>query len=174
MALPAGKVVDAAAELAGDGAAPLVTLYIHTGSWPGADESLLRTVRDALGQCQPLGVDLQVRGAVPCPVFIELEVTPEPGTAVAVVGQQIDNAIQAGLLTPGRFGFGTSLYRSAAVALVATVPGVADVTCPRFAFTGEARRREVLTPARGQILRLDNDPMAPANGQITYRLKGVR
>ena len=95
MALPVrDKVVDAAAARASDGAAPLVTVHIHTGSWPGADASLLATVRLALEQCQPLGVDLQVRGAVPCPVFIDLEVTLEPGAAVAVVGQQIDNAIR--------------------------------------------------------------------------------
>lgn len=175
MALFPGQVTDAAAELAGDGAAPAVTLYIHTGSWPGAGDGLRRDVRDALRRCQPLGMDLRVPGAVPCPVDIELEVTLEPGVPVAIVGQQVDNAIQAGLLTPGRFGFGVPLYRSEVVAMVATVPGVADVTCLRFAFTGEERRlREVLAPARGQVLRLDNDRTAPGNGQVTYRLKGVR
>ena len=175
VSLSAGQVVDAAAELASDGAAPVVTVHIYPGSWPGADAGLLDDVSGALRQCQPLGVDLRVLGAIPCPVTIELEVTLHPGTAVGLAGQQIDSAIQASLLAPGTFAFGTSLYRSAVVALVAAVPGVADVTCLRFAFTGEERRRrEVLTPARGQILRLDNDPRIPANGQISYRLRGVR
>ncbi len=175
VSLSGGQVVDAAAELASDGAAPVVTVHIHTGSWPGADAGLLDDVSGALRQCQPLGVDLRVLGAVPCPVTIELEVTLDPGTAVGLAGQQIDSAILASLLAPGTFAFGVSLYRSAVVALVAAVPGVADVTCLRFAFTGEERgRREVLTPARGQILRLDNNPRVPRNGQITYRLRGVR
>lgn len=175
VSLSAGQVVDAAAELASDGAAPVVTVHIHTGSWPGADAGLLDDVSGALRQCQPLGVDLRVLGAVPCPVTIELEVTLDPGTAVGLAGQQIDSAIQASLLAPGTFAFGVSLYRSAVVALVAAVPGVADVTCLRFAFTGAERgRREVLTPARGQILRLDNNFRIPGNGQISYRLRGVR
>ena len=94
---------------------------------------------------------------------------------VAVVGQQVDIAIQGGMLTQSRFGFGIPLYRSEVVALVAAVPGVSDVTCLRFAFTGEDRRlRQVLAPAGGQILRLDNDRTAPGNGQVTYRLKDVR
>ena len=174
VALSAGQVA-AAAELAGDGAAPIVTVRIHTGSWPGADAGLLEDVDAALRQCQPLGMDLRVLSAVPCPVDIELEVTLDPGTSVAVAGPQIDSAIQASLVAPGTFSFGDSLYRSAVVALVAAVPGVADVTCLRFAFTGEGRRRrEVLTPARGQILRLDNDSGDPGSGQIIYRLRGVR
>lgn len=175
VSLSSGKVAAAAAGLAGDGAAPIVTVHIDTGSWPGADAGLLEDVYAALRQRQPLGVDLRVLNAVPCPADIELEVTLDSGTAVAVAGQQIDSAIQASFLAPGTFTFGVSLYRSAVVALVAAVPGVADVTCLRFAFTGEGhRRREVLRPARGQILRLDNDPRSPGDGQLIYRLKGVR
>ncbi len=138
-----------------------MTVRIHTGSWPGADAGLLEDVDAALRQCQPLGMDLRVLNAVPCPADIELEVTLDPGTAVAVAGPQIDSAIQVSLVAPGRFCFGVSLTRSTVVALVAAVPGVEDVTCLRFAFTGEdseRRRRDILTPARGQILRLDNDP----------------
>ena len=102
--------------------------------------------------------------AVPCPIDIELEVTLDPGTALAAVGPQIDERDPgAASWRPGRFAFGDSLHCSAVVALVAAVPGVEDVTCLRFAFTGEdeRRRREVLTPARGQILRLDNDSRRP-------------
>lgn len=171
------EVTDAAAELTSDGAAPLAIVRIHTGAWPGADPDLLARVRVMLQQRQPLGVDLRVLKAVPCPIDIALEVTPEPGAALAAVGQQIDDALRRSLLAPGRFGFGVSLPCSTVVALVAAVPGVEDVTCLRFAFTGEdseRRRRDMLTPARGQILRLDNVPGTPGSGQITYRLKGAR
>lgn len=169
------EVAGAVAEPGSDGAAPIVTVHIHTGSWPGAGAGLLRRVHAALRQRQPLGMDLRVVGAVPCPVDIELEVTLDPSAAVAVVARQVDSAIQGDLLAPGQFTFGVPLYRSAVVALVAAVPGVLDVTCLRFAFTGEGdRRREVLTPARGQVLRLGNDPRAPGNGQVSYRMKGIR
>jgi hypothetical protein len=172
-ALLVAGVTDAAAALRSTGSWPIAVVHIHGGDWSSADGALLARVRDRLEARQPAGVDLRVLPAVPMPIDVRLAVSADDGWDMASVAAGIDDAIRRAFLRPGRFGLGDALHRSDLVTVVATAPGVVDVTVERFGWYRERFREApagTLLPPFGHVLRVDNDVARPDHGSIAYEI----
>ena len=81
-----------------------------------------------------------------------------------------------GFFHPDNFSFGQPVYVSKVVAAAMQVPGVAWVKVERFERWRETDHGELedgqIGMARLEIARLDNDPNAPENGGIEFRMGG--
>lgn len=170
-ALEVAGVADAVARIVPSGAGPLARVRVYPGDWVTPPEPLLAQVRDALERRRPIGVAVDVQAATASPVTIVLDVTADPEWTLAAIASEVENTLQAQLVGPGRFGFGTALHRSQLITLLTPLAGVVDVTLATFRFTGDDDAPEVLAPRFGHIIRLDNDPTTPAAGAVSFRLR---
>ncbi|MCG8420283.1 MAG: putative baseplate assembly protein [Proteobacteria bacterium] len=102
---------------------------------------------------------------------------------IEALGDGETAAGKRGFFHPDNFTFGESLYLSHLVAAIMKVPGVewvdVDDTPPkanRFRRLGEPSRGEVglgrIAVGPLQIVRVDNDPTAPQNGQLRMYMEG--
>ncbi len=174
VALAVEGVTDATTAIVNTGTGPLARIRIHAGDWTTPTAPLVTQVVAAIERRRPAGVALDVAGATPVAVTIDLEITVQAGWALAAITTTIDAALAPHVSDPHSFGFATSLYRSEVIAWLAGLPGVLDVTPARFRWTGDARDApalEHLMPGFGQIIRIDDDPTAPGNGSVSFRLR---
>ncbi|WP_053227443.1 baseplate J/gp47 family protein [Solirubrobacter soli] len=171
-ALAVEGVADAATIIVPSGAGPVARVRVHAGGWEIGVAPLVARVRERLERLRPAGVALDVAGATPMPASVALSIVAEPGWTFAALAATVDVTLREGLLTPGRFGFGTRLHRSDLVRMVAALPGVLDVTLARFDWTSRdgSGRLEDLEPPFGHVIRIDNDPAAPEHGTVSFRL----
>ncbi|MGB3614326.1 MAG: putative baseplate assembly protein [Elainellaceae cyanobacterium] len=81
-----------------------------------------------------------------------------------------------GFFNPDEFTFGQPIYLSRIVATAMQVAGVQSVTVTRFQRLGAVDNQErdagVIRLGRLEIARLDNTPIAPENGTITFAMEG--
>jgi hypothetical protein len=163
-------VAGARAVAGSTGNSPVVTVWVLAG-WPAPAE-VLDDVRSTLAPRAPAGVAVDVRPAVPLPVDVEAVVAVSPGVRLGSLRLDIDRMLAAGLLAPGRFGFGTPLYRSDVVAAFAAVPGIVSVLVDTFALAGTRESGvEAIVPRAGQVVRLAGvDAPHPGAGTLRYRL----
>jgi hypothetical protein len=176
-ALEVDGVTDATAMIVPTGTGPLAVVRIYAGDWTAPVESLAAQVHDALDRVRPVGVALDVVGATPMPVTIELDITADSDWALAAIASTIEQTLDAQLVGPGRFGFATTLYRSEVITWLTPLAGVIDATLVRFRFTEDApdtASRDELVPPFGAIIRIDNDPSAAGHGSVSFRLRTVR
>jgi predicted phage baseplate assembly protein len=165
-------VADATAAISASGTGPVAVVRVFGGDWSADQLPLLARVHRHLEHRRPAGVALDVRAAVALPVTIGLVVAVQAGWTLPAVSGVVDRALRARLLGPGRFGFGTGLHRSDLVALLAGLPGVADVTLERFAWTSlPGPAHADLQPPFGHVIRIDDDPAAPEHGSVSFRLR---
>jgi hypothetical protein len=79
---------------------------------------------------------------------------------------------RTGFFSPDAFGFGQPLYVSQVVTAALGVSGVAWVEVKRFGRWHEKSNAAVaigyVAVAPTDVVRLDNDPNAPQNGQISF------
>jgi Baseplate J-like protein len=159
------------------GTGPLARVCIYAGDWTTPVEPLVAQVADALDRVRPVGVALDVDGAVAMPVTIALDITADPDWSLAAIASSIENTLDAQLVGPGRFGFATTLYRSEVITWTAPLAGVIDTTITQFRFTedaADAATRDELVPPFGHIIRIDNDPSAAEMGSVSFRLRADR
>jgi Baseplate J-like protein len=172
-ALAVPGVADATTMIVASGSGPLARVRIHAGDWTVPVGPLVARVQAALAARRPVGVAIDVRGAVPIPATIELVVSVSSGWSLAGLSSAIEAALRDSLLAPRRFGFGTTLHRSDLVKLLGAIAGVGDVRVMWFEWTGweGSRGREALLPPFGHVIRIDNDETEPANGSVSFRLR---
>ena len=168
-------VVDATTIIVPSGSGPLARVRIHTGDWNVPAAPLAGRVREQLDRRRPVGVALDVQGAIAMAATIELEIGVWSGWTLAAMSQAIDRALRATLLAPRCFGFGTTLHRSDLVRILGALPGVADVTLARFDWTrpGTTRAKDALLPPFGHVIRIGNDLTAPEQGSVSFRLRSA-
>lgn len=190
------------AALAYPGVAQAVANYEWTGSWKTLVVSVVRSnqqpvdlsFQQALGgflnQQRLMGYDIQISDPIYVPLDIALVIQLLPGFEADQVYQSLrahfNGQDSAGFrfFNPTQFSFGQSIYLSAIVAEVMTVPGVAgvdlsDTQNTRFqryfgsALQTSALNTGVIQLAASELAQLDNDPNIPAHGQIHFIIEGV-
>jgi len=170
-------VADADATIDQTGVGPLARVAIATDDPRLALGGLTARVHAAIAPRQPLGVGLQVRGARPLAVAVEAEIAVLAGWSLAALSAEIDALVRRELLEPSRRRFGMGLYRSQVVSLLAGIPGVLDVTLPRFGWARSdpaAPQPQALLPPFGAILQIAQDPAAPWRGLFSFRLRSAQ
>jgi predicted phage baseplate assembly protein len=170
--------IEAQAAVLPGGAGPVALVAAWWGTWDDAgsvaERARLASLRRALRLKQPLGVDLDVRPAVPAPVDLLLDITVQREYSTELLRRNLDQVFARELLAPGRFVFGTPLYRSELVALALQTDGVVDATVARLGWMdvpGSEPVREALVPPFGRIIRVADDLLAPSHGQLRYALR---
>jgi hypothetical protein len=173
-ALEVDGVADATTIIVPTGTGPLARVRIFAGDWTTPVQPLVAQVADALGRVRPVGVSVDVGGAIAMPVTIELDVTADPDWSLAAIASSIEKTLNARLVGPGQFGFATILYRSEVLTWLMPLAGVIDATLTRFRFTEDAADApavDELVPPFGHIIRIDNDPSAAEMGSVSFRLR---
>jgi predicted phage baseplate assembly protein len=156
----------------------------------GEDPSttLLHRVEHTLVVAKAIGHDLTVTPPDYHPLVIGLTVELDSNAIRDVVRDQIAELLGSGQLSdgspaffhPSRFSFGNPLYQSALVAAVQEASGVVSVLVTKLGFlkptndTRSTRSGETLKVSPTGIIRCDNDPASPENGQAELTLVGGR
>jgi baseplate J-like protein len=166
-----------------------------TGSWytmfvtidrkggRAVDGEFEATLRGHLERFRLAGYDLEIDA----PRFVALEigmlVCVEAGYFRSDVAAALMQAFSAsdfpggrGFFHPDNFSFGQPVYLSNVVAAAMRVPGVAWVKVETFKRWGKLPQGEredgQISMSRLEIARLDQDPNAPENGRIEFRMQG--
>jgi hypothetical protein len=168
-----------------------------TGSWltifttpePVASEQIAIDERtqliDLLNRYRMAGTE----SYVPDPDYVSIDLIVELCAQPNAFSAQVKQAVAAALSPTGpgaanaffavsSFVFGEPLQRSALEAAVQAVPGVAGVTCIEYRLRDQTLdflpMPDVVTVARSQIIRCDNDPSRPNNGALAVVVEGGR
>jgi putative intracellular protease/amidase len=155
------------------------------------DEAFRAEIAAFLERFRLAGHDVVVEAPLFVPLDVALSVCVSPGYRAGDVEAALLRVLGAadnpdgtrGLFHPDNLTFGTPVYLSQVVAAAMAVPGVhwvdLDDTPPkknRFQRWGELADGEiaagVIRMGRFEIPRLDNDPDAPENGQLTLLMEG--
>jgi hypothetical protein len=137
-----------------------------------------------LNMMRMAGVDLAVEPAVIVGLRIGLAVCVLPRYRRTDVGAALLQVLISGetcagtpgLLAPGNFSFGQTIYLSPIIAAVQAVQGVASVRATEFQRVDDPTRDSVadgfITMQRLEIARVDNDPSRPDRGILDLSLDG--
>jgi hypothetical protein len=143
-------------------------------------------LRRFLERYRMAGYDLEVDAPSFVPLDMAMDVCVRPGSFAGDVHAALLRTFSAGDLAAGKRGFfhpdnltfGQPVYLSRIVAAAMAVPGVDWVQVTRFRRWGEdnddALEDGVLTMARLEVARLDNDPSVPENGRIVFNVRERR
>ena len=169
------------------------TMFVTVDRLGGAsvDDAFKVEMRDFLERFRLAGYDLEIDSPRYVPLDVGLTICVTAGYVRANVEQalyEVFSAVdlpdgQRGFFHPDNFTFGQPVYLSRIVAAAMHVPGVAwidtDNTPPKpnhFQRWGQAAQGEieagVISLARLEIARLDNDPNNPENGRIEFYMMG--
>lgn len=167
-----------------------------TGSWrtafvaldpaPGAPppDELATAILNRLELLRMAGVDLDARPAFIVGLRIALSICVSPRYARGQVLQALQGIFTAGpmcdgnpgMLDPGNFSFGQTIYLSPFIAAAQGVEGVASVTATAFQRVDDPARDAVssgfIAMQRLEIARIDNDPSRPDRGIFDLTLDG--
>ncbi|PCI98174.1 MAG: putative baseplate assembly protein [Alphaproteobacteria bacterium] len=129
---------------------------------------LLRTYRLA-------GYDLELRDPSYVPVDLALHICAKDNVFASDVKRQVYRVFHD-YFTADNFTFGAPLYSSRIYALVMGIDGVASVEIKRFKRWGKEANQElengVIETGAQEIIRLENNPSFPENGQIKIDIGG--
>lgn len=132
------------------------------------------------------GYDLEIEAPRFVPIDMIIQACVLPGYFRADVERALLEAFsnrtgtggRRGFFHPDNFTFGDPVYLSRIYAAAHAVPGVQSVDVLRFRRRGDtgdpALASGALTVDRLEIIRLDNDPNFPENGQLQFTLGGGR
>lgn len=176
MAMRFTGVADAVARIRWTGSWYTAYLYVtRTNNQSADDPSFIAAIEHFLDGYRMAGVDLEIRGPAIVALDLALGVCVRTGYVRANVKRDLLAAFAA-LFAPGNFTFGTPLYESRIYAVAMAVAGVESVTVTRMQRLRMTPAGElaagVIHAAALEILRLDNDPSAPENGQIEIDMWG--
>lgn len=138
---------------------------------PQAGEELEVQVQAALEPLRLAGRELWVQRARSQPVELVLAVCPQPGQSAAALRRRVEAALVAetgGYFHPDRLDFGVSLHLGDLLAAVQAMEGVRACRALVFRKLGRSQPavQWTLPVGRGEVLRLDGDPLHPENGRI--------
>jgi hypothetical protein len=162
------------------------TIYITVDREGGrpVDEAFEQTLLDFLEPYRLAGHDLKIDGPryVPLEIALTLQVDSDyfQSDVKAALVSTFSNKIlpngQTGFFHPDHFSFGQPVYLSQVVARAMQVAGVVSVNVTRLQRWGQPPGNELqagqITFSRVEIARLDNDPLMPENGRISFNLEG--
>jgi len=166
------------------GSWPLVAVAVDLEAAASMDESTAASavagVQAGLDDVRMLGTEVAVVDGRGIALFLALEVCLQPGSDAGAARERIlgllrpGTATHPGLFHPSRLAMGSSIYLSAVLAAVATLPEVDAVEVV------EARRltepagtvHSVLTFAPDEVPLLDDDPDRPDRGRIDVTVRG--
>jgi hypothetical protein len=172
------------------------TIFLHLDRKGGAalDDDFRARSLARLERYRLTGYDLELVGPSYVPVDIAAGVSVTPGFLRDDVERRLLREFESGVLPDGRrgffhpdeFTFGQPLFLSRVIARMMAVPGVLDVDFSpprglgdrqrRFKRFGRPQGNEVtegrIPIGRFEIVRCDNDPDFPDNGQIQFFMEG--
>lgn len=117
-------------------------------------------------------------------LYIRMIITVKQNHYSVIVKQRLFDVFNNGITSDGSLGFfhpdnftfGQPVYLSQIYAVAMTIDGVEQVYVDRFERWGKQDHEEIdkgYTPMdASEIVRLDNDPNFPENGQIEFNLQG--
>jgi predicted phage baseplate assembly protein len=181
-------VRDAAAQARFSGSLTLIEVAIAPGLGEDPQLQLLAHVQRALTAVRRIGHQVRVTAPRYRPLAVAFVVTLDADALRSAVTAQLGALLASGwqpdgtpaLFNPVNLAFGQSVYASALVAAVHEVAGVTAVTLSRFGFAEDlppaanASPPELLAAGALEIVRLDNDPLAPQRGYAIFELGGGR
>jgi predicted phage baseplate assembly protein len=147
--------------------------------------SLLELVARSLGIARRAGHAVEVRAPEYRPLAVELKVVLAARTSRAEATTALARLLGSGWMPDGRpaffspanVSFGQPVYASALLATVHALAGVQAAALTRLDFLDEPASPivpAVLTVGELEIVRLDNDPLAPQRGFATVTFWGGR
>ena len=155
------------------------------------DAAFQERIRDFLEQFRLAGYDVEIEAPLYVPLDIAFTVCVAPGYFRSLVKTALLDTFSArdladgrrGFFHPDNFTFGQPVYLSQIVAAAMGVSGVAWVDTNdippapnHFRRWGQASHGEtaagLISMARLEIARLQNDPSQPENGKIDFFLEG--
>lgn len=148
------------------------TSFVHVQRVDGLpeDAAFLAGVQAALEPFRPAGQDLRVLPPDYLPLEVRVRVRLDGAAPAAAVERGVRAALAGplGLFAPARLGFGEPVWQSRVLAAVGAVRGVAWAEVTRLAplDAPPSAAPAVLTPGPTRIVRLDDDPDRPGNGEL--------
>jgi hypothetical protein len=147
------------------------------------DKTFSAGLLNYIDQYRLAGYDLELRDPVYAPLDIGLQVCVLPDRYAADVQADVTVRLGTGryhgqpaFFNADAFSFGDPLYLSRLVEAVLEVPGVASVKVLWFQRFGKVPngelQAEMIQPQPLEVLRLDNDPSFPENGQLSLDMRG--
>ncbi len=171
-------------------------MFRWTGSWHtvfvavdrkggyDVDAAFEEEIRSHLERYRMAGYDLEISAPVFVPLDIAMIVCVYPSYLQSDVQENLLEVFSSHAQANGGNGFfhsdnltfGQPVYLSQLYKQAMDVKGIASVVITRFQQWGKNTNNEiengVLTPASMEIVRLDNDPNFPENGQIVFTMQG--
>jgi hypothetical protein len=158
-------------------------IYVDRKDGRPVDRAFKHEMSAFMEPYRPAGFDLEIRPPYFVPLRIVLTIYTDGGVPSHLLLEKLEKAFSnvgfpdgsCGFFHPDNFSFGQPLYLSAVVTRAMRTPWVNRVetlkfqridtplnyrTCPKCIEVGPL-----------EIIRLDNDPTAPANGIITFDIK---
>jgi hypothetical protein len=186
----------AAATLALPGVQDAAATFRWTGSWTTVfvsvdrsggldlDDDFRQIVESGLDRVRMAGHDLEIEGPLYVPLEVELSVCVDPDH----FRQDVEKALFAafaqgpgpdggpGIFSPGRFGFGQSVFSSLFLAAAQDVEGVSHVEATVFRRQGDgsdaALKAGRIDVGRLEVVRLENNPDFPDRGVFHLKMLG--
>jgi len=149
-----------------------------------APPALAASTQQRLDLMRMAGVDLAVESATIVGLRIGLAVCVAPRYRRTDIAQALGRLLISGqtcsgapgLLAPGNFSFGETIYLSPIIAAAQAVEGVSSVRATAFQRVDDPARDAVaagfITLQRLEIARVDNDPSRPDRGILDLDLEG--
>ncbi len=166
------QVQGAAASLVWSGSWYEAGVSVDAFGSPDLTDQLRDDVTHNLERYRRMGHDLRVGPARSVPLRLELDLCVKPKYLRAHVVAAVKAAMLA-LFAPDALTFGQSVYVSRIIAAAMAVDGVAEVHVKRL--ERMATRTPTPVPDTGvlklepdEIARLDNDPVSPENGILSF------
>jgi hypothetical protein len=162
------------------------TMFVTTDRRGGGpiDFNFEKELRFDLERFRLAGHDLKIDAPRFVPLDIAFDVCIRRGYFAPEVERRLLETFSArglpdggtGFFHPDRFTFGAPVYLSALIARAMGMAGVSQVKPRRFQRWGRTPAGEqsegAIRMGRLEIARLDNDPNAPENGRIEFRVVG--
>jgi len=168
--------------------------FYWTGSWytvyiiidriggKDIDEDFKEEIIQYLDQYRMAGYDLEIIQPTFVSLDISLNVCVKPSYFQADIKRKLSEAFSNGQLPdgtnaffhPDNFTFGQPVYLSSIYRTAMAIDGVASVEIRKFQRWAKNPNGEIVNgliqPLELEILRLDNDPSLPENGQINFTM----
>jgi hypothetical protein len=173
-----------------------VATFRWTGSWhtvfitidpvgrTDLPSDLERSVQNWVTRYTQTGYDLEIEPPTFVPLEIEVDVCAAPDhfrsdveeALLAAIGNRPLPGGGLGFFHPDNLTFGQPLYISRLYAAIEAVSGVDSAEITRFQRLGKVPNEELeqgyVPMGRLEVVRLDNDPSLPENGELRFNMLG--
>ncbi|MFI0445512.1 hypothetical protein [Actinomadura sp. 6N118] len=173
-------VQGAVAERAWSGSWPVVRTVVDLLGAPEQEAADLAAITARLEEVRMLGTEIAVSSGTAAGLLLSLRICAVPGADPETVRRAALTALRPGtderpgLFHPSRLELGRPVYVSAALAVVAALPGVDAVELLEARRLGEPAGtvHQVITVAGTELPVLDDDPVRPERGRLDITVRG--